>query len=247
MPSPCWKAERGVFRFCCDIWQPWSSAAGSCLRASNSVIAVIWRLHPHSIDNPLTPSIQHHSLVRLDLQIELQFVNQDTIDFAAGKFRDLRELLWLSESPCRQVRPAFQPAPANASAQNSPGSRSGEKRERMTRQQRALQPTSAPNADQNGQGQGVIRSLEDIPAAGMNGSPSSPFSKWLQLGQPSEPHLLQLEAKSQGQGQFKFWDPNVGQAANYIVSGTKRCLQTNLFIGVAHHNSTKVVRPLCHP
>ncbi len=44
----------------------------------------------------------------------------------------------------------------------------------------------------------VAHSLEDPQTAGSTGSPSSPFSKWLQLGQPQEPELLQIEARNQG-------------------------------------------------
>ena len=46
-------------------------------------------------------------------------------------------------------------------------------------------------------------SLQDPPAAGSTGSPSSPFSKWLQLGQPTEPELLQIEARALGTPKLK--------------------------------------------
>lgn len=64
-------------------------------------------------------------------------------------------------------------------------------------QQAISQPMTALEAGTSDQR--AAHSLEDPQTAGSTGSPSSPFSKWLQLGQPTEPELLQIEARNQGQ------------------------------------------------
>ena len=63
-------------------------------------------------------------------------------------------------------------------------------------QQAISQPMNALQAGASDER--AAHSLEDPQTAGSTGSPSSPFSKWLQLGQPTEPELLQSEARNQG-------------------------------------------------
>ena len=112
--------------------------------------------------------------------------NRDTKVSSLSVFH--RTAAFEGDSSCRHTR-----APSHFASPFSNGPRPSSRRSMKSAPSEPISAETLAEPQES-----LARSLEDPQAAGTTGSPSSPFSKWLQLGQPKEPQLLQIETREQG-------------------------------------------------